>query len=397
MKITVVGGGFGGVKAALELIKDPKNQVTLISDRPNFQYYPALYSTATGHSHLQSWVPLGEIFADRPIEIYIDTIVSIDHETRILRAESGELYDYDVCIFALGNVTTYFGIEGLDTFSYGIKSAGEIMELKQHLYEEMGLQRTMDKHYVVIGAGPTGVELSASLGTYLERLRKKYRLRKRRVHIDLVEAAPRVMPRMSERASRIITKRLRSLGITVMTGKAVQKETADELIVSGKPIKSHTVIWTSGVTNNPFFKNNPATFGLVQNGKVVVDEYLKAAPNVYVVGDNAATPFSGLAQIALHDGIFVARNLRRLQKGRKPKKYKAVMPPVVVPVGKNWAIFSWRKILIWGWLGSLIRRAADFVGYSDVLRFGQALGVWRAEYIMEDDYFPKKPKPSKRA
>lgn len=392
MNITVVGGGFGGVKAALELIKDPKNHVTLISDRPDFQYYPALYAAATGHSHLQSWVPLGEIFADRDIEIFIDRIVSIDHETRILRAESGELYDYDICIFAIGNVTTYFGIKGLDTYSYGIKSAGEIMELKQHLYEEMGMMRTMDKHYVVIGAGATGVELSASLGTYLERLRKKFHLKKRQIHINLVEAAPRVMPRMSERASKIITKRLRSLGVTVMTGRPVQNSTADELIVSGKPIKSRTVIWTSGVTNNPFFQNNPDTFGLVKNGKVVVDDYMKAAPNVYVIGDNAATPYSGLAQTALHDGIFVAKNIHRKNRGKKPRVYKALMPPVVIPVGKNWALFSWRKILIWGRLGSWIRRAADFVGYSDVLRFGQALGVWRAENIMEDDYFPKKSK-----
>lgn len=394
MKIVIVGGGFGGVKTALELAKDDRNDVTLISDRPDFQYYPALYSTATGHSHLQSWVPLGEIFASTNVQIYIDTIVSIDHETRILTAESGEIYDYDLCILALGSVTTYFGIEGLDAFSYGIKSAGEIQRLKQHLYEQMAVERTVDKRFVVIGGGPTGVELAASLGTYIKRLQKKYRLRRRHVHIDLIEASPRVLPRMSEDASKLVTKRLRRLGITVMTGKAVQKETVDTLMVSGEPIKSHTVIWTSGVANNPFFKNNPQTFVLAKNGRVAVDEHLKAADRVYVIGDNAATPYGGLAQTALRDALFVARNIKRQHSGKKPKKYKAVMPPVVIPVGKDWAIFSWKGLLITGKLASWIRSTADFVGYSDILRFGQALGAWRAESIMEDDYFPKKSKKS---
>lgn len=392
MNIVVVGGGFGGVKAALELSKDSRNKVTLISDRPDFQYYPALYSTATGYSHLQSWVPLGEIFADSDVTIYIDKIISIDHEARLLTAESGELYDYDTCILALGSVTTYFGIEGLDVYSYGIKSHGEIQELKQHLYDEVAVKRAVEKHYVIIGAGPTGVELAASMGTYLKRLQKKYHLKQKKVYVDLIEASPRVLPKMSEKASEIVHRRLKSLGVKVMTGKRVERETADTLMVSGKPIKSQTVIWTSGVANNPFFAQNPGTFALAKNGRVAVDQYMKANTNVYVIGDSAATPFSGLAQTALHDALFVARNISRSHSKRNPKKYKMSMPPIVVPVGKNWALFSYRGLLISGWLGSLIRTAADFVGYSHILRFGQALGVWRAESIIEDDYFPKRSK-----
>jgi NADH dehydrogenase len=130
MHVTIVGGGFGGVKAALELAKDRNNTVTLISDKPDFQYYPTLYSSATGHSHLESWAPLGEIFADfQNIYVYIDTIDNIDAKAKKLHGTSGTEYHYETVIFAMGVVTTYFGIPGLDTYTYGIKSEQEIKRL----------------------------------------------------------------------------------------------------------------------------------------------------------------------------------------------------------------------------------------------------------------------------
>jgi NADH dehydrogenase FAD-containing subunit len=158
-------------------------------------------------------------------------------------------------------------------------------------------------------------------------------------------------------------------------------------MVSGNSIDSRTVIWTSGVANHPFYKNNAEHFEFAKNGRIVVDEYMQAAKNVYVIGDNAATQFTGLAQTALHDALFVASNLKRQAQHKTLKKYKAVMPPVVVPVGENWAVFEWRGLRLYGWIASLLRRAADFIGYSDMLPLGQALGVWRASTIMEDDYF----------
>src|SRR5690606_23581507 len=125
---------------------------------PDFQYYPALFSTATGYRHLQSWVPLGVIFAGKSnIRVVLDTVVKIDPTAKTLTGESGASYKYVTCILALGMVTTYFGIKGLDTYAYGIKSAGEIKRLKQHIYKDIAENRALDKHYVIVGAGPTGV------------------------------------------------------------------------------------------------------------------------------------------------------------------------------------------------------------------------------------------------
>ncbi len=388
MNITIVGGGFGGVKAALELAKDSTNAITLISDKPDFQYYPALYGTATGHSHAQSWVPLGQIFAGKDnIRVVLDEIVNIDPHKHVLTSIEGVKYSYETVILALGTVTTYFGIEGLDTYAYGIKSATEIKKLKHHLYSQLSERGSVDKNYVIVGAGPTGVELAAALGSYLERLCKHYGVSHKSFNISLVEAAPRVLPKMSEVTSARVKKRLEKMGVNVQIGQAVQSATADKLIVNGKPIKSQTVIWTSGVANHPFYKENGQHFTLAPNGRVVVDIRMLAAKDVYVIGDNAATQYTGLAQTALHDAIFVAGNIGRMKKKQPLKEYKAVMPPVVVPVGENWAVFEWRKIRLSGWLASIIRRMADLVGYSDILPIGLSLGVWRAQRTLEDDYF----------
>lgn len=385
MKVVVVGGGFAGVKTALELSKQADIDVTLVSDKTDFQYYPALYSTATGHSHLESWVPLSTIFEGKSrVTVVQDTMTTIDKKAKKITCESGATFGYDRLVLALGVVTTYFGIKGLDRYAYGIKSADEIAHLKQHLHDEFK-RKSPDSHFVVVGAGPTGVELSAAMGAYLQRLSKQYGVTDHTVKIDLVEASPRVLPRMSEAASQAVAWRLAKLGVMVHTGTAVKAESAGQLTMGDMAIKSHTVIWTSGVTNHPFFKEHGEIFSLAPNGRVTVDAYMSAADDIYVLGDNAATPFGGLAQTALHDAIFLAKNLRREAQGLSPRRYHAVKPPTVVPVGPFWAIFEWHGLRLSGLPAAMLRRAADFMGYHDVLPLGHALGAWRASRVYEDE------------
>lgn len=386
MNITIVGGGFGGVKTALELAKDPNATITLITDKPDFQYYPALYGAATGRSHLESWVPLDTIFRGKKnVTIQYDTIELIDPSTKSLTGKSGAVYNYDTCVLALGTVTTYFGIQGLETYTFGVKSADEIEELKQHIYADVVEGRSVDKRYIIIGAGPTGVELAAALGSYLKKLGKHLNAPDTNMHVSLIEASPRVLPRMSEKASASVLRRLEKLGVKVQTGKTVESATEDLLTVSGELMTSDTIIWTSGVANHPFYKTNVAHFELAPNGRVVVDKYMQASKDLYVIGDNAATAFTGLAQTALHDALFVANHIKQVATNKPVEEYKAVMPPVVIPVGEFWAVFEWRKIRLTGIVAAIIRRAADFIGYSDILPIGQALGVWRPHRVWSDE------------
>ena len=378
MNITIVGGGFGGVKAALELAKDDSIKITLISANKNFVYYPSLYSTATGHDHKESWVPLEFIFRNhRNITLSYDTVSSIDPTKKTLTGKK-QKYHYNKLILSMGSVTTYFGIEGLDHYAYGIKSEAEIRALQKHLFRQMGDEGIIDKRYVIVGGGPTGVELAGALGAYLERLRVFFGLREQKIRITLVEASPRVLPRMSKAASKAATKRLRNLGVKVETNKMVQSATADGLMVSDKPIQTQTIIWTSGVANAPFFKQNAQHFTLNPRGKVVVDDYLRARPDIFVIGDNADTPLSGLAQTAIHDGVFVARHILRVKHGEKPVKYKTRNLGVVVPIGYNWSIYERGPIRLTGALGAFMRDAADIVGHHDILPMGHAIDTWRA-------------------
>jgi NADH dehydrogenase len=346
---------------------------------------------------MQSWVPLGTIFAGKMnIHVNIDKVTAIDPTTKALTGESGHVYHYERLILAMGTVTTYFGIKGLDEFAYGIKSEEEILRLKHHLYKAIAEDGEVEKQYVVIGGGPTGVELAAALGHYIKRLCTHYCVDHGTIGVTLIEASPRLLPRMKEGTSARVKKRLEKIGVTVYLNERVESASADGLKVSGKPLKSHTIIWTSGVANNPFFADNAEHFEFAKNGKLELDQYMRTSDGIYVIGDNASTPFSGLAQTALHDALYVAKNIKRKAHGRKMKKYKPLQPPVIVPVGEDWAAFEWHWLRFYGWPAALLRRAADFIGYRDILPLGQALGVWHTTLIKQDDYFTPTPAKKKK-
>jgi NADH dehydrogenase len=381
-KVLVVGGGFGGVKAALELSEDPHFHVTLLSDQTELRYYPTLYHTATGGKRANSSIPLREIFAGKAVAIEQGKAVTLDRKAKTITAEDGKVYEYDTLILGLGVVTNYFGIPGLQEYSYSIKSQDEVQRFKRHLHQQMEDEKRPDLHYVIVGAGPTGIELAGALPGYLKHIMKLHGIKDRKVHIDLIEAAPRLLPRLPKRTSRVIARRLKKLGVRLYVKQAVQGETADELTVSGKPIRSHTVIWTAGVTNHPFFKDNG--FTMMGRGKVGTDVYLQAEENIFVIGDNANTPYSGLAQTALHDGAFVARNLKRKAAGKKMRSYKAKEPISVIPAGPYWAVVMWGLHTFHGKLGWFFREAADLIGFHDLEPWPKAAKQFMTEFESED-------------
>lgn len=387
-KVVIVGGGFGGVKAALELAKDNRFSITLITDRPVFYYYPTLYRTATGGIKNQSAIPLKTIFSGKQIKLVINRVLTIDRRAKTVSTDK-KTYEYDTVILALGVVTNYFGIEGLKKHSFGIKSMHEVEELKEHIHKQLVVEGKPDLRYVIVGAGPTGVELAGALPNYIYSLMKKYDIKQRRVHVDLVEGATRVLPRMPKSTSRVVARRLRTLGVKLHLGKAVHGATADALVVGDKKLLSRTIIWTAGIANNPFFTENKFSFG--PRGKVAVNVYLEADDNIYVIGDNANTPYSGMAQTAVYDGAFVARNLRRIASGRDPKPYKPKKPIYVTPVGYGWAAVLWGKLEIFGVIGYFLRQAADARAFGEIQPLTNAARQWFTEFE-DDDYSFKSAK-----
>lgn len=381
-RVLVVGGGFGGVKAALELSKSKAFDVTLLSDRPNFHYYPTLYHTATGGAVKQSCISLTELFADSPVTLKQGTAKQLDRERKIVTDTDGNTYPYDTLVMALGVTTNYFGIQGMEEFSYSIKSPEAALRFKNHLHEQLTANHKPDLNYVIIGGGPTGIELAGAMASYMREIMATHGIKHRAIHIDLVEAAPRLLPRSPKAISKAVTRRLRKLGVKVYTNSAVQGISADELTVNGKPLQSHTVVWTAGVANHPFFREN--SFALNERGKVTVNEYLEAEKDIYVLGDNADTVYSGVAQTALHDAIFVANNLLREQEGTLIERYVPREPIYVFPVGERWAAVQWGKVNLFGIVGWLLRNAADLVGFKDLEPWWRAAAQWSTEFQDEE-------------
>lgn len=377
-----MGGGFGGVKAALELAGDERFDVVLLSDSLDLRYYPTLYHTATGGHRSNSSIPLRTIFAGKKISLVQGKATALDRRAKTITTGDGQAYSYDTLILALGVVTNYFGIPGLDEYSYSIKTQDEVQRFKAHLHQQITDDRRPDLHYVIVGAGPTGIELAGALPHYIRHIMKNHGIKNRSVHIDLIEAMPRLLPRSPKAISRAVRRRLRKLGVRLYLGQAVQGETAEELTVSGKPIRSHTVVWTAGVTNHPFFHDN--NFVLMGRGKVAVDTYLQAEPDIFVIGDNANTPYSGMAQTALHDGDFVAHNLKRRASGKKFNSYIAHEPVSVIPCGPHWAAVNWGKLQLYGWLGWLLREAADWDGFHSFESVTQATRQYLTEFTAQD-------------
>lgn len=375
-QIVIVGGGFAGISAALKLANRRGVAVKLVSDRSFFEYRPSLYRSATGRSPLEVAIPLRDFFGfAKNIEVIKDKITQLDSNAKTVTAEFGACYQYDELILALGAVTAYFGVKGLEEHSFGVKSIHEALELKRHIHQQLMLDKP-DRHYVVVGAGATGVELSAEMVGYIQTVYEKHDI-SHRATVNLIEAAPRAMPALPEDMSKRIDRRLTELGVKTFYDTAVQSETAASLELADGSIKSRTVVWTAGVTNNSFYLQFPDLFKFGRGGRVEVDEFFEASPNIYVLGDSANSEYSGMAQTAMRGGKFVAKNILRARLNKAPKPHKAKRPVYATPVGPGWAAVLWGKFRFYGRSGSTLRALADIRFYFTTLPIRKAMAALR--------------------
>ena len=362
--VVIVGGGWAGISLAQSLknIESHKLRVTLVSNEPNFRYSAALYRVATGHKEREAIIPIYDLVGDiKHLQFIKATASDINPHNKTITLHGGKTLHYDYAVLALGSVTSYFGIPGLKELSYDIKSQKGLRKFRSHLHHELLQDHAPDSNYIVVGGGPTGVELSAALASYLKIIVKKHGLGRRRINIELIEAAPRLLPMSSPKLSKQAKDKLTKLGVKVMLNSKVQYETDKSLVVNGRSLPTHTVIWTAGVANNPFFNRHKHLFKQNQRGKVIVDDHLKSHPNLYVIGDNAVTPYSGLGLTAVHNAHYVANDIKKHLDGhRKTTSYKPLKPATVVPVGKNWAVFEYRKIAFAGLLAGIFRSLLNF-------------------------------------
>ena len=375
--IVIAGGGFAGLHLARKLRKQKDMMITVINPSADFRYSPALYRAVVGFKIGIARLPIEWALLDcSNSTLKLASVTSVDPANKTLTTDTNELISYDYAIFSLGSKTSYFGIKGLPEFSYGIKTVDEVVALRKHIHDTLSVKSNEPHNYVIVGAGPTGVELAGSIGSYLKHITKLHHVSSVNAQVHLVEAGPRILSQMSNRAANKVAKNLSKLGVIVHTGTQVQAETLNTLRTSIGSIKTNTVIWTAGTQNNEFFSNNKSVFSFDKRGKVVVDKHLCVTPTLYVCGDNASTKFSGLALTAVWHADFIAKDIvARIHHKNRPTKYERA-PAQVVPAGRAWAVFQYRGIVMSGRLPSVIRRVADFVGYRDIVGTLKALTIW---------------------
>jgi NADH dehydrogenase len=376
-QVVIIGGGFGGVKAAMELANKPGFEVTLISDTTNFEYHGALYRTATGRSPMEVVVPLREIFERaKNVSVVLDRITKLNPKAKSVKSESGTIYPYDTLILALGNVINYFGLEGMEEKAFCVNTIKHTIALRHELITQFKSGKQVS--ITVIGGGPSGVEMAGELDNFARKVTTKYRKKYIQPKVTLIEGADRLLSVFDPVLSAKVYKRLYKLGVDIRLSTKVNSCEVGKVCLDSGDIESDVIIWTAG-TKLPDFYTYNGNFFTLERGRIAVDGYLRAKGQrgIFILGDNAATQFSGMAQTALYDAVFVVQNLLAVRKKAKAKVYKPKRPVYIVPVGASWAAYQSDKHQISGYRGWLYRRQADLAILKNFTPYKQALKRWR--------------------
>lgn len=375
--IVIAGGGFGGIRTALDLdaCLGEGGRITLVSKNPHFEYYPGLHHIVGQSDRSITTVPLAEIFSGTRVRVVIDTITACDPGTKTLTLKGGNTISGEYLVLGLGSQTEYFNIQGLEETAFGLKSVEQATRLRLHIdqlfvdYANIsGAERVIGLHFVVVGGGPAGTDLAGELAYLRGVLCNKHAIPESFVTIDLIEASPRILPMMSERVSHKVERRLRTLGVNVFQNRNLVREGSWTVFLEDMKIGAKTLVWTAGITTNEFYTTVPG-ITLMKKNRVAVDASLQAKgfQDVFVIGDAADTPYAGLAQTAIHDGAFVATAIcAGLAHTVKPVY---VPKPVAynIGVGPKWSVFVIGPIVITGIVAYWMRTVIDFKFFTSIL------------------------------
>ena len=350
-RVVIIGGGFGGLRAARALKSAPVD-VTLV-DRRNFHLFqPLLYQVATGSlSPGEIAAPLRSVLRlQKNTRVLLGEVADVDPEARQIRLADGAVLPYDALIVAAGSQSSYYGHDEWRKFAPSLKSVEEALTIRHKiLYAFEVAERLADLAqrrawltFAIIGAGPTGVELAGAIGEIARQtLNGDFRsIYPEEARIVLIDGAPRVLPPFPEDLSAAAAKALAGLGVEVLTGLMVKEIDADGVAlqrVGGGEIErleAKTVIWAGGVAVPPFAKTLAMRTGAATDkaGRIKVgpDLTIPGHPDIFVAGDLAIAagkdgkPLPGVAQVAMQEGTYAAQVIARRARGKNappPFKY----------------------------------------------------------------------------
>lgn len=382
-RVVIIGGGFGGIETAKRLSKDRSVAVTLITKNPYFEYYPALYKLVTGALAIEVCVPYDVIFDKKSgVTVIQGEYVSYDGAQKQVSLVDGRTFSYDYLVLAMGSQTNYFNIPGIETYAFSFKSAQEALALKQHFVELLQQSKDVSKdelverfHVTIVGGGPSGVELAGDITTYLRKMTRRYHIDPSFVTVDLIESNTRVLASMPEAVSQKAEARLRSLKVNLYTNRQLQAQDLDGITASGMTLESGTVIWTAGTKIHDSFKPLPVD----EKRRVVVEKNfsLPKEDHVFVIGDGASAPGSGLAQGAIAHGAYVAGAIQDMIAGKSVAPYAPKTIGYIVPIGHSWAVLTYKAITVSGFIPWILRSFVDFKYFVTIVPLAYVFDVFR--------------------
>jgi NADH:ubiquinone reductase (H+-translocating) len=374
-RVVIIGAGFAGLAAA-HALRHADVEVLLIDRRNHHIFQPLLYQVATAVlSPAEIAAPVRQLEAkQRNVTVLMAEVTGVDVPSRTIEAASPgagvRKIAFDYLVVAAGMRPSYFGHDEFAQYAPGLKSLNDAETIRAKILGALELAATIDDEderarqltFVLVGAGPSGVELAASLAQLMKvTLRGNFhRIDPAKASIILLDGAKRVLPTFAESVSHKVARRLEKLGVKVVTG--VKVDTVDDkgVIAGGNRIPSATVVWTAGVAASPI----PKMLGTKTDraGRAVVDPFLKVVgtPGVFVVGDAASVtqdehPVPGVAQAAIQEGRYVGRLIAKELKGQKvvhPFSYFDKGNMAVV--GKNYAVLERGRFHTSGFLTYLV-------------------------------------------
>lgn len=385
--VVIIGGGFGGLAAARSLGHTGQIKVTLLDKKNYHLFQPLLYQVAmAGLSPAEISYPLRSLLSKYDsIEILLGEVQEINKEEKWLKTQTNKI-DFDYLILACGSTYTYFGSPQWETFAPGLKTISQATEIRRRVFlafeKAERAQDTQEQNFyltfVVVGGGPTGVELAGTLGEITRySLTKEFdHIHPEQARILLIEAGPTILPSFTPKLRQDAKRQLEELGVEILEGMKVLDINDKGISIGESFIEASTILWAAGVAANPL--NKTLDTPLDRQGRVIVkrDMSIEDAPHIFVIGDQAhyqwgltSGPLPGLAPVAMQQGRFVANLIKHQALHMKdPGTFKFVDKGQMATIGRSRAVAMFKGLEITGftaWMAWLVVHIYYLIGFKN--------------------------------
>jgi NADH dehydrogenase len=384
-RVVIVGGGFGGLNVARALAKKPV-QVTLVDRRNHHLFQPLLYQVATAALNPSDIaVPIRRILrGQKNVEVLLAEARGVDWAAKSLLLDEGAL-SYDYLVVATGARHSYFGHTDWMAAAPGLKSIGDAVEIRRRVlsaFEQAERESDPEKReawltFVVIGAGPTGVELSGALCEIAQHaLARDFKhINPALAHVILLEGSPRVLPPYVPELSAKAHSQLLRLGVDVRTGQTVTAVDGDGVNIGEARIATRTVLWAAGVMGSGFARAMAVPLDRAQRIVVQNDLSIAEHPGVFAIGDVASLTqdgvlVPGVAPAAVQAAKHTAQNIMRAIRGESPLPFRYRNKGSLATIGRSAAVADLGKLKLSGplaWLAWLLLHLFFLVGFRNRL------------------------------